>query len=224
MERSKTNAKGQGGLLASASSTILTIDSIAEIHYIPRGLFTLSLLLALLSVYFTLLQQRELLAMNSDTLRIWLWDGNEASGTDTASNRSPGDVTPSIPPKRNSSLAANIVLQAPFELLAISITLFLAALGFYLGLLYATKIKVSKGWDSNLAVLAAFVATAVFALGVFGQSLGQKDREMAKYLARESMDGARKTRQEARRNHRHRRNDARGNSCSHESGHEVHAV
>jgi hypothetical protein len=184
----------------------------------------LSLLLALLSVYFTLLQQRELLAMNTDTLRIWLWDGNKTSDNEGTPNEPTGNETPSTRPKRNSSLAANIILQAPFELLAISITLSLAALGFYLGLLYATKIRVSKGWDSNLAVMAAFVATAVFSLGVFGQALGQKDREMAKDLARESIEGARKARREYRRSHSHLRNDVREDSCGREFSHEAHAV
>jgi len=113
--------------------------------------------------------------MDAVTLRVWLWDGKIE----------PDDVDPSndtiVPPNGRSSLAANIVIQAPFELLAISITLFLAALGSYLGLIYASKVKLSEGWDGNSAVLAAFIATAVFSLVVFGQALGAKDQEMAKH-------------------------------------------
>lgn len=75
------------------------------------------------------------------------------------------------------------MLQAPFELLAIAIALFLGALGFYLGLAYASKVDLSKGWDSNLACLVAFVTTAVFSLAVFGQSLGQKDKELTRCKA-----------------------------------------
>lgn len=162
----------QGGLLVSGSSAILALESLSEIHWAARALFFLSLLLSLLSVYFTLLEQRELLAMDSQTLRLWLWDGSV--GND------PHDSTRRI---WRSSLSSNIMLQAPFELLAISIALFLAALGFYLGLAYASRVTLSKGWDSNLATLIAFVVTAVFSLSVFGQALGQKDRELAKCKA-----------------------------------------
>ncbi|KAM0719676.1 hypothetical protein Q7P37_003807 [Cladosporium fusiforme] len=161
-----------GGLLVSGSSAILALESLSEIHYAARALFILSLLLSLLSVYFTLLEQRELLAMDSRTLRLWLWDGS--TGND------PKDSNRQI---WRSSLSSNIMLQAPFELLAISIALFLAALGFYLGLAYASRVTLSKGWDSNLATLIAFVVTAVFSLSVFGQALGQKDKELAKCKA-----------------------------------------
>ena len=82
------------------------------------------------------------------------------------------------------------MLQASFELLAIAIALFLGALGFYLGLAYTSRIDLSKGWDSNLACLVAFVTTAVFSLAFFGQSLGQKDRELmrCKALIKEGND------------------------------------
>ena len=162
----------QGGLLVSASSAILALESLADIHYAARGLFILSLLLSLLSGYFTLLQQRELVCMDTRTLRVWLWDGTLAAP--------PGN---NGQPVWRSSLSSNIMLQASFELLAISIALFLGALGFYLGLAYASRIDLSKGWDSNLACLVAFVTTAVFSLAFFGQSLGQKDRELARCKA-----------------------------------------
>lgn len=147
-----------------------------DIHYAARGLFILSLLLSLLCVYFTLLQQRELVSYDTKTLRVWLWDGT--SGTNNGR------------PVWRSSLSSNTMLQAPFELLAISIALFLGGLGFYLGLAYASRVDLSKGWDSNLACLVAFVTTAVFSLSFFGQSLGQKDRELmrCKALIKEGND------------------------------------
>lgn len=158
--------------MVSASSAILALESLADIHYAARGLFILSLLLSLLSVYFTLLQQRELVCMDTKTLRVWLWDGTLA--TPPGSNGRP---------VWRSSLSSNIMLQASFELLAIAIALFLGALGFYLGLAYASRIDLSKGWDSNLACLVAFITTAVFSLAFFGQSLGQKDRELTRCKA-----------------------------------------
>ncbi|KAK6438773.1 hypothetical protein LTR95_005021 [Oleoguttula sp. CCFEE 5521] len=171
-----------GGLLASASSAILTLPSLDNIHYAARGLFILSLMLSLLSVYFTILQQRVLNNQDAHALRLWLWDGTI--------------YTLPIDPERvlrRSSLSSNILLQSPFELLSISIALFLGALGFYLGLAYASKVRLSKGSDSNIAVLIAFVAATFFALAVFGQSLGQKDREMAKcrQIERDGLQGSR---------------------------------
>lgn len=158
--------------MVSASSAILALESLADIHYAARGLFILSLLLSLLSVYFTLLQQRELVCMDTKTLRVWLWDGTLA--TPPGSNGQP---------VWRSSLSSSIMLQSSFELLAIAIALFLGALGFYLGLAYASRVDLSKGWDSNLACLIAFVTTAVFSLAFFGQSLGQKDRELMRCKA-----------------------------------------
>lgn len=105
--------------------------------------------------------------MDTKTLRLWLWDGTLGA--------SPNERTQPI---WRSSLSSNIMLQAPFELLAISIALFLAALGFYLGLAYASKVDLSKGWDSNLACLVAFVSAAIFSLAFFGEALGQKDKEL----------------------------------------------
>lgn len=110
--------------------------------------------------------------MDTKTLRVWLWDGTLA--TPPGSNGRP---------VWRSSLSSNIMLQASFELLAIAIALFLGALGFYLGLAYASRIDLSKGWDSNLACLVAFITTAVFSLAFFGQSLGQKDRELTRCKA-----------------------------------------
>lgn len=49
-----------------------------------------------------------------------------------------------------------------------------------MGLAYASKVTLSLGSDSNFGTLLAFVITTFFSLAMFGQSLGQKDRELAK--------------------------------------------
>lgn len=181
-----------------------------------------SLLFAVLSVYFTLLQQRELLSMDTHTFRVWLWDGEDGDNAEDETGRegpavennvTPGIAQPkaidddspdnedtiAIPFDGRSSLPANIVLQAPFELLGIAIALFLSALGVYLGLLYATKVTVSLGRGSNLAAMSAFVTTATFALIVFGQALGQKDCEMNKNGVKTRLRNARQQRLEKRK-------------------------
>ncbi|EME40871.1 hypothetical protein DOTSEDRAFT_27473 [Dothistroma septosporum NZE10] len=127
-----------GSLLASVCATMLSLDSLSEVNLTVRGLFTVSLMLALLAVYFALIQQRALaLSMDADSLRIWLWNGrkygilNPVDGTEVSI--------------RESSLSANMVLEAPFELLSISITLFLGALAAYLGLAMIQEVNLGTG-------------------------------------------------------------------------------
>jgi len=80
-----------------------------------------------------------------------------------------------------SSLAANVLLQASFELLGLAISLFLGGLAAYLGLVMAQHVKLGTGkLPGNVGVFAAFMVSTVFCLSVFGHMLGQKDRELAR--------------------------------------------
>ena len=157
--------------MASVASQTLTLESLAKVHYTVRGIFILTLMVSLLSVYFTLMQQRELNLSDPDAIRIWLWDGQEHSRTD----REGRQVI-----LRQSSLTSNIVLQLPFELLSIAIALFLIGLALYLGLVFAANVRVSTGSGGNRFSIIAFVVITAFTLSVFGQALGQKDREIEK--------------------------------------------
>ena len=129
----------------------------------------LSLMLSLLSVYFTLIQQRELNIADAQSLRLWLWDG-----ITRPDHRNEGLTI------RQSSLTSNIVLQAPFELLGISIALFLVGLCLYFGLVFAANVTVATGADANKASFIAFIVITLFTLAMFGQALGNKDRELAR--------------------------------------------
>jgi hypothetical protein len=120
-------------------------------------------MLSLLSAYFTLIQQRELNNLDVQNFRLWLWDGTFAPAQDGW---------------MRSSLASNTLLQAPFEFLGIAIALFLAGLGCYLGLAYASQLSLSAGKDSNLAVLLVVTIACGFSLLVVGQGIGQKHREL----------------------------------------------
>lgn len=158
-----------GSLLASICATMLSLDSLNEVNVAVRGFFTVSLMLSLMAVYFALIQQRQLaLPTDAETIRRWLWNGKMrqiANGS--------GFV-------RESSLAANFVIQAPFELLGIAISLFLATLATYLGLAMSQDVSFGTGpWPNNRVVLIFFVVCTVFTLAMFGQSLGEKDRELA---------------------------------------------
>ncbi|KAI5367788.1 hypothetical protein Slin15195_G029210 [Septoria linicola] len=160
-----------GSLRASICATMLSLDSLNEVNVAVRGFFTVSLMLRLMAVYFALVQQRQLaLPTNAETLRAWLWNGRiRPSADDTNSG------------VRESSLAAIMVVQAPFELLDIAISNFLATLGAYVGLAMSQDVSYGTGpWPDNRAVLIIFVVCGVFTLAMFGRCLGEKDRELAK--------------------------------------------
>lgn len=85
------------------------------------------------------------------------------------------------------------MLQAPFELLSIALTLFLGGIGIYLGSAWANDVNLGTSGplttrQANLGVLVAFIVSTVFALAVIGQILGMKDSE-ARRVDRPS-DGA----------------------------------
>ncbi|KAK3715961.1 hypothetical protein LTR37_006691 [Vermiconidia calcicola] len=165
-----------GSLLASAGATMLTLDSLSNVHLVVTAMFMISLMLSMLSVFFTLIQQRELsIATSSDLLRIWCWNGKLRPAT--IRQHRPGNTIMI----RESSLTSLYILTAPFELLIIAVCVFLGAVTAYLALATHTGLKLGTGpsW-ANFGMLVAFVLCTTFPLMMFGQSLGQKDKEIAK--------------------------------------------
>ena len=164
---------------------MLTLQSLSDINIIVRGIFTISLVLSMLSVYFTLVQQRELsVPTNARMIRVWLWNGRwrapPSHHVSSTPIENPGAAI------RESSLTSHYIILAPFEMLRIAVAMFLCAVTTYLALVMAQDIKLGTGptW-SNRGLLIAFVICTAFALMVFGQSLGQKDRETMKCRAAE---------------------------------------
>jgi hypothetical protein len=162
--------------MSQVAITALTLPFLGDTHYIARGLFTVSVALSILAIFFTCLQQRTLgFIQRPSELKAWLSNGilyKNASG------------------KRvfQSSMVTHQLLQAPFEVLGIAITLFMVALGMYFGSAYTRNLALnSHGGEgagvANRGVLGAFVAGTAFATLMFGQLLGGKDREMVKYAA-----------------------------------------
>lgn len=162
-----------GSLLASACATALTLPSLSDVNLTVRTIFTVSLMLSLLAVYFTLVQQRDLTTLTAEHIRLWLWNGNLRAASSPSS-----DTEPTV---RESSVTSSIILEAPLEILSIAIALFLAGLVAYLSLIMTAKVTLGPGssWG-NMGVLITFVVCTTFPLLMFGQALGQKDTEMAK--------------------------------------------
>lgn len=137
----------------------------------------LSLVLSTLAVFFTCLQQRTYgFAQNPDAIRAWLSNGV----------RYINDQGQSV---MQSSFLSHQLLQAPFELLCMAITLFLAAFGVYLGSAYTSNLVLSAGSirTGNLGVLLAFIIGSVFGLSLFGHLLGGKDLEYTRIIQQAQM-------------------------------------
>jgi hypothetical protein len=163
-------------LISQVAITALTLPSIHETHFTARGLFTVSVVLSVLAIFFTCLQQRTIgYIQKPEELKAWLSNGIRYKN-------SAGEMV------FQSSMVTHQLLQAPFELLGISITLFIAGFGVYLGSAVTRDIALNTHGSegavvANRGVLGAFVAATMFASLTFGQLLGGKDNETARYAA-----------------------------------------
>jgi hypothetical protein len=150
-------------LLAQAALSSLSLPKLEETHYSARALLTGSLILGLLSIFFTCVQQRELGRYGRPKeIRAWL-----------SSKKEQGD-------KVQSSIIAHQLLQAPFEMLGVSVTMFVAGLGIYEGSAFTRKVglNTTNGVPvSNLGVLVPFVVGTVFGWSVLGFLTGRKEAE-----------------------------------------------
>ena len=83
-------------------------------------------------------------------------------------------------------MTALYIMMAPFEILRIAITVFLGAVLVYLVLVWQSNIDLGTGpqWK-NRGLLIALIVCTIFPLLMFGQALGQKDKEMATSRAAE---------------------------------------
>ena len=82
-----------------------------------------------------------------------------------------------------------MILNAPFEIVSISITLFVVGLGLYLGLGMTVGVNLSTGANDNRGVLIAFVVSTFFVLVMFGQLMGTKDLEETRYNPHSNFSG-----------------------------------
>ena len=82
-----------------------------------------------------------------------------------------------------------MILNAPFEIVSISITLFVVGLGLYLGLGMTVGVNLSTGANDNRGVLIAFIVSTFFVLVMFGQLMGTKDLEETSYNPHSNFSG-----------------------------------
>lgn len=151
-------------MLAQAALSALSLPKIEETHYAARALLTGSLILGLLAVFFTCVQQREPGRYKGpEEIRAWLSVEEVQAGSD-----------------RQSSIVGHQLLQAPFEMLGVSVTMFIAGLGVYEGSAFTRKVGLNtlNGVAvSNVGVLAPFVVGTLFGWSVLGFLNGRKEME-----------------------------------------------
>lgn len=154
-----------GALVAGLGLQALQLSALEETHYIARGAFTMSLIMSLMSVFFSGLQQSSFGRTSEPRdVRRWLSSGVRDDGNG-------GQAL-------ESSIVAHMILHAPFEIVVMSITLFVVGLGTYLGSSWHQNVVLNVGSHGNRAVLIAFIIPTIFVLLMYGQLLGLKDREL----------------------------------------------
>ncbi|KAF2499702.1 hypothetical protein BU16DRAFT_524157 [Lophium mytilinum] len=147
--------------------TALQLPFVQQVHYSAHALFSATVIISLLAVYFTCIQYRTYSFMDNP-LAIRLWLSNGIYYTNAAQKR-----------VIQSSMLSHQLLQVPFELLSIAITLFLVGFGVCLGSAMIQNVGQASGpiRIGNRAVFITVMIATGFALSLFGQLLGGKDIE-----------------------------------------------
>jgi hypothetical protein len=158
--------KPQGALLTQAAISALSLPVLEHTHWCARGALTISLVISLLAIFFTCIQHRELRFIRRPTeFRVWLSDGVYEKDGQSA---------------LRSSHVAHQLLNMPYELVGLSITLFILGLGVYIGSAWNRKLGISVVHGEsvgNAQVLVPFIVGTAFASSAFGYLMGQKHVE-----------------------------------------------
>lgn len=172
----------QGALLATLALQAFSLPALSDTTFIVRACFTQSTMLSLLATFFTCIQQRELGYIRSaSALRVWLSNGIQYRN---ARERYVWQ----------SSLASLTLMEAPYELISLSVSNFVAGMAAYMWSVWKDKLEVQKDKDGvkGLAVLVYFAVGTGFAFGMFPVLLGDKDREAKRTMEMELLtDGVR---------------------------------
>ena len=126
------------------------MDGLSGVNVPVRWILFLSRAISLLAVYFALIPQCELALLGGAvTLRVWLWSGRLRTQSKTHDEVRVEQGTLASQGSRTmlmeSSLTSNHILQAPLELLSISMLIFLGRLVAYLGLATVARLNLGTG-------------------------------------------------------------------------------
>lgn len=139
-------------------------------------------MLSLLATFFTCIQQRELgYIRTASALRVWLSNGIQYR-----------NVRSHL--AWQSSLASLTLMEAPYELISLSVSNFVAGMSAYMWSAWKDQLDVQKekAGMQGLAVLVYFAVGTGFAFSLFPVLLGSKDREGKRSMELEFLtDGVR---------------------------------
>ncbi|KAJ8114296.1 hypothetical protein OPT61_g3791 [Boeremia exigua] len=162
-----------GALLASVALQALSLPRLEETHYTARSMIFIALALSMLATFFTCIQQREFsAARDAKSLRAWLSNGTKYL-----------DHKNSV--VYQSSLAAHYLLEAPYEILTLSVAVFMGAIVAYLGSAWVRRIGLGNDQNNgrkleDIAVISTFSIATIVAILVFNMLIGSKKLESRK--------------------------------------------
>ncbi|EOA83963.1 uncharacterized protein SETTUDRAFT_155287 [Exserohilum turcica Et28A] len=156
-----------GALLATLALQAFSLPDLNNTTFVVRACFTQSTMLSLLATFFTCIQQRELgYIRTASALRVWLSNGIQYR-----------NVRSHL--AWQSSLASLTLMEAPYELISLSVSNFVAGMSAYMWSAWKDQLDVQKekAGMQGLAVLVYFAVGTGFAFSLFPVLLGSKDRE-----------------------------------------------
>ncbi|KAL8940054.1 MAG: hypothetical protein Q9211_002457 [Gyalolechia sp. 1 TL-2023] len=129
-----------GAIIAQVAITALSLPRLSSTHWVARALFLLALASGCLSVYFCCAVQRSIGALyHPESIRNWLSLPRHGSST------------------RKASLAAILIISAPFNLMGLSIQALLTGLATYQGFTWTRGLDTEAGRNDSRAVFITFV-------------------------------------------------------------------
>jgi hypothetical protein len=145
----------------------LNLPLITQTSAGARAFFTISFMLAVLSTFFTCIQQREFGMMRSPLeVRDWLSSGvyyHDGQGRRL----------------RRSSMAALNLLELPYEFLSIAIANLVGGMATYLGSAWVYGVSLSVGSRlGDVAIIVGFAVVIGYGVSLFPLLLGYKSREI----------------------------------------------
>jgi hypothetical protein len=146
----------------------LQLPGMESVSYVARGCFVVAFITAFLATFFTALQLRTYgFLLEPTAIRLWLANGVRYTNAERRK-------------VFQSSTVSYQLLQLPFELLCMSITVSIGGVGVYLGSAMTERVKLGSVENDdvgNRGILITFVICTTFALVILGQLLGLRDVE-----------------------------------------------
>ncbi|KAG8534062.1 uncharacterized protein KY384_000905 [Bacidia gigantensis] len=147
----------KGALIAQIAEIGFSLPNNLDIHWIVRAFFVCGLVMGLLSVYFSVIQQRTLGKLHKPSqVRVWLLANSStdaiAGGTESESAR------------HEASFATAFLTQLPYTTIEYGVIFLVIGIALYLGLSWQKQIDKQNGEDGDRNVLIMYVAVTGVAI------------------------------------------------------------